>query len=256
LSVSICVGGETDVSQRISEQAPWANVRGHLLLAQSEEADDDFMYEDDPDYEAVEEDFIADPLEPLNRVFFTVNDRLYFWILKPVAWAYSDIVPEGIRISVKNMFTNISTPVRVVNNLLQWKVRKAGNEIVRFGVNSTIGILGIIDYAKIEMDIPMQDEDLGQTFGVWGIGQGFYINWPLLGPSSLRDSIGTVGDGFLEPVNYVNPLLDRVALKACDGINKASLSLGEYEEIKKDAFDPYEAVKDIYHQYRKSKVER
>jgi phospholipid-binding lipoprotein MlaA len=102
----------------------------------------------------------------------------------------------------------------------------------------------------------MQQEDLGQTLGAWGLGPGFYITLPVLGPSSLRDSVGLVGDYFADPVNYINPyLFDRVSIKAGDRVNRTSLRIGDYEEIKKDAIDPYIAIRDIYHQYRKKKVE-
>ena len=135
-------------------------------------------------------------------------------------------------------------------------MKSAGNELLRFGVNSTVGMLGLYDVARDEMGIKVQDEDFGQTLGVWGAGPVFYITWPVLGPSNVRDSIGLAGDYFLDPVNYVNPLLDSYAIKAGDAVNKTSLVIGDYEEIKKDAIDPYAAFRDIYYQYRESKIER
>lgn len=222
--------------------------------------------EEDPDYLDEEEDLdyleeeteidVADPLEPVNRIFFQFNDKLYFFVLKPVARGYSAIVPEEIRFSVRNFFTNLATPVRFVNSLLQFKIKAAGTELLRLGINSTFGMLGLYDVARDEMDIKMQDEDFGQTLGVWGAGPVFYINWPFLGPSSLRDSIGLAGDYFLDPVNYVSPDLDRYAIKGGDIVNKTSLVIGDYEEIKKDALDPYAAFRDIYYQYRESRIER
>ena len=216
--------------------------------------------EGDEDLDWLEEeemiDEIADPFEPLNRISFGFNDKLYFWLIKPVAQGYAAIFPEGVRISIKNFFSNVSTPVRVVNNLLQLKMGPAGKELVRFGVNSTFGMGGFFDVARDELEISVQDEDFGQTLGAWGAGPGFYINWPVIGPSSLRDTIGQAGDHFLDPVNYVTPSLDRMAIKAGDGINRASLAIGDYEEIKKDAIDPYKAVKDIYYQYRESRIDR
>ncbi len=102
----------------------------------------------------------------------------------------------------------------------------------------------------------MQDEDFGQTLGIWGLGPGFYINWPFLGPSSLRDSVGYAGDYLFDPINYVTPLIDRYSIVISDRVNRTSLILGDYEEIKKDAIDPYTAFRDIYYQYRESKIER
>lgn len=219
---------------------------------------DDEMDDEDMDYleEEYELDGIADPLEPVNRAFFYFNDKLYFWLLKPAAKGYSAVVPEETRISVRNVFKNLAAPVRTANNLLQLKFKSAGNELFRFGINSTFGMLGLYDVAKDEMGIRIQDEDFGQTLGVWGVGPGIYITWPLLGPSTLRDTIGDAGDYFLDPVNYLNSFIERNAVKSGDQINRTSLSLGDYEAIKKDALDPYDAVKDIYYQYRKSRIEK
>lgn len=235
------------------------NESGALLYALDEDLDKALAEEEEEDLDYLEdemEDEIPDPLEPFNRAMFTVNDKLYFWVLKPVAKGYSTVVPEPIRLSVRNFFNNVATPIRLVNSLLQFKMKSASNELVRFGINSTFGILGLYDVAKDEMGINMQDEDFGQTLGVWGAGPVFYLYWPVLGPSNVRDSLGFVGDYFLDPVNYVNPMLDRYALKIGDTVNRTSLRIGDYEEIKKDAIDPYSAFKDIYYQYRKSKIER
>ncbi len=124
------------------------------------------------DGEIAGENGIADPLEPWNRAMFTVNDKLYFWVLKPVAKGYSAIVPEWGRVRVKNIFQNITMPVRFVNNLLQLKIKGAGTELLRFVFNTTAGVGGMFDVAK-NIDLEAQDEDLGQTLGVFGIGNGF-----------------------------------------------------------------------------------
>ena len=215
--------------------------------------------EEDLDYLDEEEDVeeIADPFEPLNRVAFQFNDKLYLWVLKPAATGYSKVVPEPVRISGRNFFTNLAKPIRFVNNLLQFKMKSAGNELLRFGLNTTLGVAGLFDAAKYnDIGEPMQDEDLGQTFGVWGAGPGFYITWPVLGPSSLRDTVGFVGDSFLDPVSYVDPTIDRIAIKVGDQINRTSLRLEEYEKLKEDMIDPYSGFRDIYNQYRESKIDR
>ncbi len=211
--------------------------------------------EEAPDYTDEDDEIqVADPLEPINRVFFYFNDKLYFWVLKPVASGYSAVIPEDIRIVVRNIFNNITTPVRFVNNLLQLKIKSAGIELLRFGTNTIAGVGGIADVAKSGFGLESQDEDFGQTLGVWGLGPGFYINWPIIGPSSLRDTIGLTGDYFLDPVNYVNPAIDRFAIKTGDRVNRTSLVLGEYEDIKEAAIDPYIAFRDIYYQYRTKKI--
>jgi phospholipid-binding lipoprotein MlaA len=198
---------------------------------------------------------IADPLEPINRAFFYFNDKLYFWLLKPVARGYRAVTPQTLRICVKNFFYNLGFPVRFVNCIFQGKIRGAGNEITRFLANSTAGIGGLFDIATNNMKIKRYEEDLGQTFGTYGLGPGFYINWPILGPSSLRDTFGSVGDVFLDPLNYAVPHTKyRVSVNSYDTINKTSLSLGEYEDFKKAALDPYVALRDAYWQNRKSMI--
>ncbi len=228
-----------------------------ILMANAEE-DDEYLDEEEDWMEEEELEKIADPIEPLNRVFFHFNDKLYFWLLEPVASGYAKVMPETGRISVRNFFNNLTTPIRLVNSILQFKFDSAGIELKRFGINTTMGMLGLFDPAKKNLGIKMQEEDLGQTFGVWfNAGPGFYIVWPVLGPSSLRDTVGLVGDSFLDPVSYVNPwLYDRLAIQAGDKLNRVSLVLGDYEEIKMDALDPYAAFRDIYHQYREDKVDK
>lgn len=197
---------------------------------------------------------IADPLEPLNRVLFVVNDKAYFWILKPVARGYRAVVPEPVRIFVRNFFSNITMPIRFVNNLLQGKIRNSGVELIRFGINTTAGIGGLFDPAKNDFHFDPRDEDLGQTFGTYGLGHGFYIVLPLLGPSSLRDAAGLAGDSFLDPVNHAGDVEVVVGAKALRTVNGLSLRIGEYEDLTKSAIDPYVAVRDAYSQYRAKQV--
>lgn len=205
--------------------------------------------------EMTEEEVIADPLEPLNRAMFTFNDKLYFWVLKPVARGYSTVVPEWGRVRVKNIFQNITVPVRFVNNLLQLKIQGAGTELLRFVFNSTAGAVGMFDVAK-NIDLKTQDEDLGQTLGVYGMGNGFYLVWPVLGPSSFRDTVGTVGDFFLDPINYITPVGPRIGVRSLDITNTTSLHIGDYEDIKEASLDPYVSFKDAYLQYRNNKVKK
>jgi phospholipid-binding lipoprotein MlaA len=198
---------------------------------------------------------IADPIKPWNTAMYHVNDKFYFWLLKPASQGYSTVVPEDIRLSVSNFFKNLTTPIRFVSSLLQLKVKKAGNELVRFVYNSTAGIGGLADVAKTDLDIKRHEEDLGQTFGHYGIGHGFYIVWPILGPSSLRDTVGRVGDWFLDPVNYVTPAEASLGITAYDRVNETSFYIGDYEDLKKSAIDPYVSIRDAYTQNRKKKVE-
>lgn len=212
------------------------------------------VYVDEEDVE--EEEYISDPLEPLNRISFTFNDRLYFWVLKPIAKGYSVIVPEDMRLSARNFFNNLAFPIRFFNCLLQMKFKSAGNETLRFVLNSTFGMLGMYDVAREEFRISAVDEDFGQTLGVWGIKSGPYIHWPFLGPSNIRDTLGYVGDYFMDPVNLIRPRFSRLAIKSYDKINRVSLKIGEYEKIRQEALDPYTAIRDIYFQYRESRISR
>lgn len=196
---------------------------------------------------------IADPLEPVNRVFFHFNDKLYFWFLKPVAEGYEMVIPEPLRVSVRNLFSNLTTPIRAANCLLQGDLKGVGTETLRFVLNTTLGVGGFGDPAKEIFEIKKQDEDLGQSIGVYGLGPGFFINWPVFGPSSLRDTVGSVGDAFLDPLTYL-PSWYSVAAKGYRRINEASLRLGEYESFKKAALDPYIALRSAYHQYRENKI--
>lgn len=198
---------------------------------------------------------IADPLEPINRAFFQFNDRFYFWVLKPVASGYQVIVPKRAQVCVRNFFSNLTTPIRLVNCLLQGKFYYVGTEAARFFLNTTFGVAGFFDPAKTEFNIEKQEKDFGTTLGFWGIGPTFYINWPILGPSSLRDTVGFAGDLFLDPQNYlITSAPINLAVKSYNQVNETSLTLGEYEDFKKYALDPYIALKDAYHQYRQSRI--
>ncbi len=199
---------------------------------------------------------VADPLESVNRGVFWVNDKLYFYLFKPIARGFR-VVPMGVRTHVRNVFTNLAFPIRFVNNLLQLKFGGAGLESYRFLLNSTIGLAGIFDPAGYIPELKSHDEDLGQTFGRWGIGHGFYLVLPILGPSSLRDGIGTAGDFFLDPINYTNlTYLEQEGVKGFDRVNRLSIDRDTYEQIKHDALDPYLFVRDAYAQRRQAQVDQ
>jgi phospholipid-binding lipoprotein MlaA len=200
---------------------------------------------------------IADPLEPFNRAMYHFNDKLYFWVLKPVAQGYGKVVPEPARVSVGNFFKNLAFPIRFINCLLQANFAGAAAELGRFTINTLWGIGGLLDPASSkEIQLSKQDQDFGQTLGFYGLGQGFFITWPLFGPSNLRDTLGMVGDGFLTPTTYLSPWYAGAGTRAVDRVNDTSLSLGDYESLKGAAIDPYVAIRDAYVQYRWKKVNR
>jgi phospholipid-binding lipoprotein MlaA len=198
---------------------------------------------------------IKDPFEPINRVFFHFNDKMYLWLLKPMARGYKVVVPKTARMGVSNFFYNLLGPVRMVNCMLQGKGEEAGYEFVRLFMNTTVGLGGLMDVAGRGMGLQRYDEDLGQTLGTYGAGPGFYIHWPFLGPSSGRDTLGMFGDGFLRPVHYL-PYEYGVPVRFFDRVNEISFSIGDYEAFKRSALDPYISSRDAYFQHRENLIKK
>ncbi len=197
---------------------------------------------------------IADPLSGWNTVWYHFNDRFYFWLLKPVAQGYKAVTPVDVRMVIRNFFYNLAAPIRFVNCVLQGKGGAAGLELGRFAVNSTLGILGLGDPATEIIGPRPGAEDLGQTLGRYRIGNGFYLVWPFLGPSSLRDTVGRVGDYFLDPVSYLEECEAILAVRSFAEVNDTSFRIGDYEELKEAALDPYVAIRNAYVQHRAEKV--
>ncbi len=197
---------------------------------------------------------VPDPLRPVNYAIHLFNDKLYFWILKPVASGYKAVVPIEIRVCTSNFFDNLYTPVRFANCLLQGKFQNAAAEFGKFFVNTTAGGLGLGDVAQRYPELNPPEEDFGQTLGYWGVGNGFYLVLPVLGPSTLRDGIGRLGDWAADPLTYLNPRDLAYGVSAGKTINAFSFRLGDYETIKHAALDPYAAFRDGYIQYRRTKV--
>jgi phospholipid-binding lipoprotein MlaA len=206
---------------------------------------DPFAAENAPAHPQVK---IADPLESVNRRFFWFNDKLYFWVLGPGARAYSKAAPSSLRSSVQRFFVNTRYPVRLVNNVLQGRVESAGQETARFVLNTTLGLAGFFDPAQ-ELKLKPQPADLDQTLGVYGIGPGVYLDWPILGPSSVRGSVGIAGDTLLTPGTYLDTEII-VPVRAYELLNATSLHPGEYEDFKKAALDPYVALRSAYYDSR------
>ncbi len=237
-----------------------ANQSDKIMLAQNRQP----IPDEKESVDELDEDFfdikqtqqIADPLYYFNYAMYSFNDILYFAALKPLATGYKAVTPTAFRKGVRNFFHNLLFPVRFVNNLLQGKIKEAGTEVGIFLINTTFGIAGYHQVAQDDFNLNTSNEDLGQTLGSYSIGNGFYLVLPLFGPSSLRDTLGLVGDSFLKPVNYVDPWEARYAIKAFDIINSTSFRLGDYEALKKAAFDPYIALKDAYIQNRDEKISK
>ncbi len=203
-----------------------------------------------------------DPLKKYNVLMTNLNDKFYTYILFPVAKGYKKIIPTVARNSVSNFFNNLLFPIRLVNNLLQFKFKNSWQEGERFILNSTIGIAGLFDIAKNQFKISPHDEDFGQTLGYYGLGGGFYIVWPILGPSNLRDSVGFVADSFINPVIYIsgrdyNVLHSDAEAYDVEGfsiINKTSFNYKKYEAIKKGNVVLYPILKDLYEKHREKLI--
>jgi phospholipid-binding lipoprotein MlaA len=254
--VALSVQTEGAVSEKgdvpKEEAVPKSNAAPNEEAAPNSEA----AKEEAETEEAAEEMTIADPIEPVNRAIFQFNDKFYFWALKPAAKGYNAVVPEPARISVKNFFKNVEMPIRFVNSLLQGKFKRAGTELARFGINTIIGLVGFFDVAKNRFDLNPQNADFGQTLGVYGMGGLMYIVWPLVGPSTVRETIGLAGDSFLNPVNYIDPFEAALGVGAYEQLNKTSLELGTYEDMKAASVEPYIGVRDAYIQYRNGLIKK
>ncbi len=198
---------------------------------------------------------VRDPLEPLNRVFFEFNDRIYFWVLKPVSRGYAAILPLDIRQCLSNFFTNMAAPIKLVNNLLQGEVEDAGVVLARFLINSTAGVFGLGDPAYRDFNLDQREADFGQTLGKWGIKAGIYLCLPGLGPSTLRDTVGFAGDLYLHPYPYISQDWAKdLTYTAVDRVNTISLNPSVYDELKRVSLDPYVASRQAYYEYRQSVI--
>ena len=222
---------------------------------EDEDAEEDEDFEDDEEYddEVVQ---INDPLYPINYALFELNDILYVVIMKPAAQTYNFFIPLEFRTVISNFFYNLRFPIRFVNSLLQFKGTKAVHELGGFLLNSTVGLAGLGEVAS-HWDLKPSPEDLGQTLAFWGAGNGFFIMYPILGPSSLRDSARFVDSFFLDPVGWLQ--YDRfggyswrttLAITAYDKFNELSLSYEDIDALMEAALDPYVAVRDAYVEHR------
>ncbi len=200
---------------------------------------------------------VPDPLEGWNRAMHGFNDGFITYAARPAYEAYEFATPSFFRTGVKNFFHNLAFPVRFANNLLQGKGRAAGVEMSRFVLNTTAGLGGLIDVAGSHKTIvPVDDEDFGQTLGVWGMGEGFYIVWPFLGPSTARDTAGMGVDYFLDPVTYVKPAELSLGLSGFREFNRLDDIIDQYDAVNNLAVEPYSSFRNAYIQHRRAKIER
>lgn len=194
-----------------------------------------------------------DPFEPVNRGIYQFNDGVDRLVLKPAAEVYKAVLPQFVRTGVSNFFSNLNDVIVALNNLLQGKLLQSLSDVGRIAVNTTVGLLGFVDVAT-EIGLEKHNEDLGQTLGYWGIGDGPYLVIPLLGPSSARDGVGVFGDYKTNPLTYVDPTRDRNALYAVNLVHRRYELLDASRVLETAALDPYEFVRDAYFQRRRNLV--
>ena len=195
-----------------------------------------------------------DPFEGTNRFFFDVNQVLDDVLLRPVAIAYRWVTPDFARDGVRNFMNNLNSPVIFANDLLQGEGDRAGDTLLRFGINSTIGIGGLFDIAK-ELGHPYHDEDFGQTLAVWGVDEGPYFYFPLMGPSTARDFTGFVVDRGFDPLTYVNWGDDDleyvpIARTVLNVIDLRSRNIETLDDIERSSVDYYASIRSLYRQSR------
>jgi len=195
-----------------------------------------------------------DPLEPINRFTFAVNLKADEWAIKPVAQAYTAVIPKPVRSGVRNVFGNIADLWTSANNLLQGKVREARTDATRVAINSTVGVVGLFDFAS-DWGYEKHKEDFGQTLGAWGVPAGPYLVLPLLGPSTLRDSVANFGvDVQASPFRYLADPGARNSITAVRLTDSRSRLLDREKALQGIALDQYLFVRDAYLQRRQAQV--
>lgn len=217
------------------------------------DASDEFFFEFDDEFS---DEAVFDPLQGYNRIMTGFNDKFYLYVLNPVTDGYKFVTPQEFRDRMRDFFTNLMFPVRLTNNLLQGKFENAVEETGRFFVNTTLGVGGLFDAASAQ-GFARHDEDFGQTLGHYGVGSGFHIVLPIMGPSNARDLGGKVFDYFLSPLDYnskvytiSNSYEETLYLNVGKTINDYSYIVDSYELLKDNAIDLYPFMRDMYESRR------
>ena len=193
-----------------------------------------------------------DPLEPLNRAIFGFNEVVDDNVLQPVAKTYKYITPDPVETGVSNFFSNLGEVSTIANDVLQLKFGQAGNDILRFSINTTLGVLGIFDVAS-SMGLKKNKEDFGQTLGYWGVPQGPYLVLPFLGASSFRDAPGTFADMAISPVEQLHNK-EQLAANTLNVIDIRARLLRATRILDTAAKDKYIFIRESYLQKRELDV--
>lgn len=242
-------GAAETVSGGVMDSTSPTLPAGAVTVAPAKDLDD---YDDTP------ASVIPDPLERWNRFWFAFNDIFFIHIARPVYEKWEAVVPRPIRNAGRNLWHNVRFPVRFANNVLQGRPRGALVEFTRFCINVTcgFGLANVGDTKKTAVPMDPDGEDFGQTLGVWGVGHGIYLVWPFLGPSSLRETAGFLGDYALSPTAYAEPWSATWGGVAGLRFNALSDVLPAYTTMRDMAVDPYIAVREAYIRRRDQQVRR
>ncbi len=205
---------------------------------------------------AVEGEQVEDPWEPFNSRTFTLNYNIDRYALRPVARLYSGVIPPDVQDSLANAFDNLGFASRFLNSLFQGKFDRAGTEMQRFLLNSTLGVGGLFDVAKYMFGIEAPPaEDTGQTLATYKVVSGPYMVLPLLPPMTVRDAVGYAGDIFMNPVNYFIPFAPNIGLNATDQLNKRAINLETFEGLEESTVDLYGAARSGYLDRRTKEIQ-
>lgn len=233
----------------VAAQAVHGIVSGDIFIAQTSPQPKEATEPDDE---------INDPLEPMNRAIFEFNEFFLEYILGPISTAYVELIPPTGRQGINNLLHHLSSPVVLANDILQGEFQRALETLGRVVVNTVVGFGGIVDMGA-ELGVKRHNEDFGQTLGVWGVGEGFYLVVPIFGPSNPRDAVGKLlVDSYLDPLGLWLSNTDRDVEKwsrtGVKGVDEYSNVKDELAQVKKTSIDYYAAIRSLYRQKRKSEI--
>lgn len=200
----------------------------------------------------------GDPLEGFNRRMYKVYDGLDHGVVRPAAMGYKKIVPRFLRTALRNVFSNLNEPVVFVNYVLQLKIGKAAETTARFVINSTLGLAGTVDVARDKkFNLPHRPNGLGDTLGFYGVKPGPYIFLPIVGPMTLRDLLGNVGDGLVLPTAVGKPfnrIYYQIPRAVIGGLDMRAEYDSDLKALLNSALDPYATMRSVYLQDRAGEI--
>lgn len=245
-SVLLATGAAAGPPAALPEAAP--TVAGDVPPPNAAPTPEDLLLEEEYDSLAA-----SDPLEPSNRLFFRGNEALYHYVFDPLADVYAFAVPWPVRRSLVRFFENLGEPADCLNELLQLNPGRAGRTGARFLVNTTVGVVGLFDPAG-RLGLPEQSTDFGETLGAYGVGEGWYLVVPLLGPSTVRDLVGGVVEGFLNPQNYLLGYTYQFILATSSGFSRYEAEREGLDALRQSSIDFYAALRSAYRMQRAASV--